>query len=794
MKISLNWLNEYVNIKTTKPEKIAEALTMGIAEVEQVQELGAGLDDVVVGEMKEIKKHPNADKLFVAKVDVGEPKPRQIIFGQVVALKVGDKLPIALAPAKLPGGMKIKKTKLRGVDSEGMCCLNSELGILDQADDVNFFPKATKNGTKIAKALGLDDAILEIDNKSLTHRADLFCHIGVAREAAALLGKKLTPPKLIKPKASAKYKLNITAKDKKLCPRYAGIILDNIKIGPSPDWMQTHLSAAGMRPINNVVDITNYVMLEYGQPLHAFDADKLKGKSKKEKSIVVRLAKAGELITTVDKQKRKLDKDMLIIADSKEPVAIAGVMGGAETEVTDKTTKLILESANFDETSIRKTSQRLGLRTEAVVRFEKGLSIGLPEEGLQRAVKLLQKHAGAKIASKVADTLTAKPKPATIKLDLDYLNKLVGASIPKTKVSSILKSLEFKAKGQTKTLDVEVPIFRTDITIPEDLIEEVARVYGYDNIEPQEITGALKPVDELPDMHWGDKITENLVGAGFTEVKNYSFYGEKLLRRCLLTSKDHIELANPISEDLQYLRTTLLPWLFYNVAKNIREFSRINLFEIGHIYFPGCESKVLAGVMLGNKEEVFYDLKGAVGLLLKKLNIEYQARALERTEGCEYWNMYSSGRSLRYMNGKDMLGTLSLLDQRVATNFNIKGKKLAFFSFSLDQLAQKASSLTKYQPLPKFPPVTLDLALVVKQSMSAGEIIKFMRERGRPLLEKVELFDVYSGKQLASGQKNLAFHLTYRAQDRTLKDKEVEAVQRKLIQALENELGAKVRG
>ncbi|NQV13013.1 MAG: phenylalanine--tRNA ligase subunit beta [Parcubacteria group bacterium] len=793
MKISRNWLNEYVNIKSTKPTKVGETLTMGIAEVEGVQELGAGLDDVVVGEMKEIKKHPNADKLFVSQVDVGEAKPRQVIFGQVVALKVGDKLPIALAPAKLPGGMKVKKTKLRGVDSAGMCCLNSELGILDQADDVNFFPKSIKNGTKIAKALGLDDAILEIDNKSLTHRADLFCHVGIARELAALLSKKLTLPKLTKPKAGTKYKLNITVKDKKLCYRYAGIILDSIKISPSPDWMQAHLSAAGMRPINNVVDITNYVMLEYGQPLHAFDVAKLKSKKEKEKSIVVRAAKKNETITTLDGETRKLSEKVIVIADEKEPVAIAGIMGGASTEVSEKTTTIAIESANFNETLIRKASQELGLRTEGSIRHEKGLSLDLPEQGLLRAIDLLQKHAGAKIVSKVTDTLAKKLKPATVKLDLEYLNKLVGVDIPKTKVSSILKSLEFKVKGQGKTLDVEVPIFRTDIAIPEDLIEEVARVYGYDNVTPQEITGVLEPVEELPDMHWGDKITEVLVGAGFTEMQNYSFYGEKLLRRCLLTSKDHIELANPMSEDLQYLRTSLLPWLFYDVAKNIREFDQINLFEIGHVYFPGCESKALSGVMLGNKEKVFYDLKGVIELLLKKLNISYQTCELARTADCEYWNMYAVGRSLQYMSGKDILGTLSLLDQRVATNFNIKGKKLAFFSFSIDQLAQKASSLTKYQPLPKFPPVTLDIALVVKQSMPAGKIMKFIQERGRPLLEKVELFDVYSGKQLDGGQKNLAFHLTYRAQDRTLQDKEVEAIQQKLVGALENELGARVR-
>ena len=532
-------------------------------------------------------------------------------------------------------------------------------------------------------------------------------------------------------------------------------------------------------------------MLEYGQPLHAFDVAKLT--SKKAKSIIVRPAKTRESVKTVDGQVRKLDKDTLIIADVKEPVAIAGVMGGAGTEVSQKTTTIVLEAANFEATSVRKTAQRIGLRTEAVLRFEKGLSVSLAEDGMLRALELLQKYAGAKVASKVADTLTKKPQPVTVKLDLDYLNKLVGISIPKAKVSSILKSLEFKVKGTAKILTVEVPVFRTDVNIPEDVIEEVARVYGYDNIKPEEITGTLQPVDQLPDIYWGDQITELLVGMGFNEMQNYSFYGQKLLKGCLLSTKDHIELANPISEDLQYLRTTLLPWLFYNVAKNIREFGNLKLFEIGHVFFPGSECKSLSGVMLGNKEQVFHEMKGVVELLLNKLNIEYKSQPLEKTKDCEYWNMYAGGRSLQYKSGEDLLGTLSLLDGRVANNFNVKNKHLAFFNLSLDQLASKASGLVKYRSLPKFPPVTLDLALVVDKSVPAEKIVRFIRERGRPLLEKVELFDVYSGKQVGGNKKNLAFHLTYRSQDKTLKDKEVEAVQSKLVKSLENELGAQVR-
>lgn len=792
MKISINWLKDYINLKE-KPEEIAEALTMGIAEVEEVKNLSKGLENVVVGQIKEIKKHPNADRLFVSKIDIGKSKPLQIIFSPVVKLKVGDKLPIAVAPTKLPTGLDVKKVKLRGIESEGMCCLNKELGILDKSKQVYFFDKSVRNGTKIAKALGLEDYLLEIDNKSLTHRSDLFSHIGIARELSAILGKKLKLPKsVLISKKKDEQDLEIEVRDKKLCSRYIGVVLDNIKIGQSPKWLQNRLAICGIRPINNIVDITNYVMLEWGQPLHAFDFEKIK-KVKGKTKIIIRKAKKNESLVTLDGQKRILDSSMLVIADQEKPIALAGIMGGANTEVSDQTKMIVLESATFDPFSVRRTSQKLGLRTEAVTRFEKNLGIELSERGLLRACQLFQKYAGARMASKIQDSLTKKIKPPTIKLDLDYLDRLIGQKIPKTKITKILKSLEFRIKETSKKLEVIPPLFRTDIHIQEDLIEEVARIYGYGEIKEKSLFGVLKPTKELPDLYWRDKIIQILIGMGFSQVDNYSFYGEKLLVDCQLTPKDHLTLANPLSRDLKYLRTSLLPYLFDNLRKNIKKFSQMKIFEIGHVYFEGFECKEIGAVICGKKENVFYQLKGVVEVLLDKLEIDFQIRPLIKTENCQFWNMYADNKCVQINSGEKLLGTLSLLDKKVLNNFKLGNRNVAFFSLSLDQIAKLANSNIRYNPLPKYPPAILDLAFVLEKDIPTESVTKAMYEAGKPYLVQVELFDVYTGKPLEENQKNLAFHLTYQAPDRTLKDKEVKESQNRIAQILKDKFKAQVR-
>lgn len=793
MKISYNWLKDYLTLKE-KPPKIAEALTLGIAEVEKIEELGKEFEGIVIGEVLEVKKHPHADRLFLTKVKVRPKEILEIVCG-AKNVRQGQKVPVALVGTILPDGTKIEIREIRGIKSYGMICSEKELGLGYKTNGIMVLDSKAKVGESFKKYLGLSDYIFEIDNKSLTHRSDLFSHIGFARELSVILGRKLKLPKELSKKQISKIKpkieLKIKVQDKKLCPRYMAAILDNVKISESPKWMQRRLQACGIRPINNVVDITNYVMLEWGQPLHAFDYEKIIRRDGKA-VIMIRQAKKDESIVTIDGKKWQLDDSMLIIADSKKPIAIAGIMGGKDTEVSARTKTVILESANFDQVSVRRTSQKLGLRTEAVTRFEKGLGLDLPENGLRRAIDLLQEYADAKLVSKIYD-LKRKIAPKIVKLDLSRLFDLVGMPIAKNKILKILRNLEFKIENPTsKILKIFVPLFRTDIKIQEDLIEEVARIFGYANVKPKEIFGTLRPVVELPDLFWAKKINQILVGAGFFEVYNYSFYGEKLLSKCKLTTKDHIALTNPLSPDLKYLRASLLPRLFENLEKNVKQFDHIKLFEIGKVFILGCEGKMLSGVLCGNKD-IFFQAKGVVELLFEKLNISYKFEPLSRKPFCEYWNMYRAGRSVQIKSGSKFLGTISELDLEVAANFGLEKKCVAFFDLFFEEIAKLAGKPKKFKPLPKYPEVLLDLAIVLDKKIPAEKVEKIIYETGKPLLQKVELFDVYSGAPLAPSEKNFAFHLTYRAEDRTLKDFEVKEVQRKIVERLEKEIKAKVR-
>lgn len=788
MKISIDWLSDYINVSES-PQEIADALTMGIAEVEGIEKKESFIKGVVIGEVLKKEKHLDADRLSVVSVDIGN-KMLNIVCG-ADNLTVGQKVSVATIGTKLPDGLEIKKTKIRGVISEGMICSQPELKLTEKSEGIMVLSSSAKVGMELGKYLEWkEDNILEIDNKSLTHRSDLFGHIGIARELSAIMNKKIKLPTFNKfSTKKSKDSLNIIVKDKKLCPRYMAIVLDELEIKESPKWMQVRLRNCGVRPINNIVDITNYVLLEYGQPLHAFDYDKLSGN---KKNIIIRSARNSEKITTLDGKERELSKKDLVIADMKKAIAIAGVMGGIDTEVDNNTKKIIIESANFNSYSIRKTSQRLALRTEAVTRFEKGLSPYFAQEGIGRAIQFLIKYAGAKISSRLYDTLSSALKEKEITLDADQLNKYIGTEIKINKVISILKSLDFKVSG-TKKIKVKIPVYRMDINIPEDLIEEVARIYGYDNIEPVEIRGTLAPVTDLMEIHWGNKITEILSSLGMNEVMNYSFYGERLLSKSLLTSQDHIELENPISGDLKFLRTTLLPGLFQSVEKNIKNFEDIKLFEIGHVYFEECEYKSISGVIIGDNEKIFYRMKGIVEVLLQKLNIDFKAEILQKNDGCEYFNMYADGRSLQYKGGKELLGTISLADQRIIDNFNLKNKHLAFFNLSLEKIANLASNIIKYQSIPKYPAAMLDIALVLDSDVKVSDIEKEMISVGSPLLKNIELFDIFTGNQIGVQKKSLAYHLEYRSDKKTLSEDEVKEIHNKIINRLKQKFKARLR-
>ena len=778
MKTSVNWLKEYIDIKN--PQKIAENLTMSIAEVEDIEDLAQEkFRSIVIGKILEVTEHPNADKLKLAKVNIGE-KTLKIICG-APNLEQGQKVPVALINAQLPCGLIIKKVNIRGQESEGMICSEKELGLAKKSDGIMVLAPDSKINEPFSKYQNIDDTVFDIDNKSLTHRPDLFSHIGIAREIAAIENKKLQLPKNIKVKSNAK-KIKVEIKDKKLCPRYIAVQLENIKIQGSPKWMQARLSAVGMRSINNIIDITNYVMLEWGQPLHAFDADKINEK------IIIRRAKQEETIKTIDQKKRKLDSEMLIIADQKNPIAVAGVMGGTDSEVSKNTTSIVLESANFNACSIRQTARKLGLHSEASMRFEKNLSRTLPEVALHRAIQLFQEICQAKIASKITNIYPAKQKTIKIKLDPQKVEQFLGEKISRTKIKSILKSLDFKITG-AKILTVEVPWFRMDIHIEEDLFEEIARIYGYDNIKPQALTQQSKPTSSLPDLELEKQTRDIFKGFDFSEMINYSFISKRLLQQCNLNPEEHLKVLNPQSKDLQYLRASLFPNLINNAKFNLKRFSKINIFEIGHIYQrPNNEFKSLAGLISGRKEKIFYNIKGIIESFLNQLNINYQIEPLEQKS--EY---FAKNKTIQIKSNNKIIGRLGLIDQRILDKINIKKNKIAYFDLSIEQLVNNKKPEKKYQPISKFPPITLDIAFVLDKTIQAINLEKEILQTGKPLLKKIKLFDVYIGKPLALNERNLAYHLIYQDPNKTLMDQEVQQIQKKIINHITQKFNARIR-
>ena len=798
MLVSFNWLKQYVDIKET-PEQVAELLTMHSVEVEEVNKQAELLDKVVVGKIKAIRKHSNADKLFLVDTEIGNGEAVQIVCGGtnlkedmfVAVAKVG-------AMIKWHGEgepVKLEKAKIRGEYSEGMICLDSEIGLGDNVGTEimnmkDFTDKEMQVGQKLEDLLGLDDVVFEIDNKSLTHRSDLFSHVGIAREFAAITNRKLKLPKTSKIKTKNTHKLNIQVENFEDTKRYMMVVLDNIEIKPSPEWMQKRLQAVGVKVINNVVDISNYLMLEYGNPNHTFDYDKVAGHLFR-----IRRAKKGEKMFTLDDVEQKLDENSLIIEDEEKITDLAGTMGGQESEISDSTKTVALEVANFDKVLIRKNANRLGIRTEAVVRFEKGLGLDLCEQALYRGIELLKEHAGAVVTSKIYDERKLKLDEKEIELDSDYLNQLIGLEISNKQVVKILESLELKVKGKRDKLVVTIPLFRTDLDNQEDLIEEVARIYGYDNIPLTPLADNLEPVKYLDDLKWGDWIVAKLSGWGFSEVMNYSFYGDKEINNCSLSPDQHVQLANPLSEEQKYLRTTLLPGLLNNVEKNLNNnFDNIKLFEVGHIYYSDLELKMLAGVLVGKKQDVYYEAKGIVESLLKNLNIDFEIKPITKREERKnyYWQMFEAKADAEILVNNKIIGTLSLVNKKVLNNFGIDKNQVAFFNFDLKKLSELANTNTKYKALSKYPEVDIDLAIIVDKKYD-WEYIKTEIKKSNKLIKSIELFDIYEGNKIEQGKRSLAMHLLFQDKNKTLEMKEVEKFRDDIMKKLNNKFKAIIR-
>jgi phenylalanyl-tRNA synthetase beta chain len=802
MYISKNWLTDFVKIPNSLSSKeLGFKLTMSTAEVEGMTDQAQSLAGVVVGEILEVKKHPNADKLQLTVVNIGKEKLNIVCGAPNIA--VGQKVPVATIGTKLPNGMEISKAKVRGEESFGMLCAEDELGLGKDHNGVLILDNKAKVGEPLTKVLGLDDTIYEIDNKSLSNRPDLWSHYGIAREIAVLIGEKLKEFKVMVRQAHHDTTaLDIKIEDFKLCPRYCGAVLEGIKIEESPEWLKKRVSAVGMRSINNIVDITNYVMMEIGQPLHAFDYDKLA-----EHRIVVRKAKKGEKIDTLDDQTRELDDSMLVIADAVKPVAIAGIMGGANTEIDNKTKKVIIESANFDHVSIRQTESKLALRTEASIRFEKSLDPNLAEWGIKRAIELiLQICPEAKLVSKIEDVKKFKLNQGPIKLSFDFITKKVGQKIPKDKVLKILFSLGFEIKKGVKDMSITIPTWRAtkDISIPEDLVEEVIRIYGYNNLKSSlPMIEIVKPEANI-ERDLERKIKQLLAyGFGLNEVYNYSFVGEDQVKSLGLKVEDHIRIANPQSKDWNLLRRSLIPNLLGNAVSNCRNFDDFGLFEVGTVYWPEAkgekvsdksdknlplQEKLISGIICEKKnDKPFYIAKNVIAGLLAQLHFDYK---LEKTT--EVQSFSKKNRAVKILVQGKELGYISEPADNLYDKLGLKSK-ISIFEFNLTKLASLYTDAIKYKPIPKFPSIDLDISMIIAKKILWEEIYQAVRDVEKDLIRKITFFDVYEGQGIPEGKKSIAFRIEYRSDDKTLTMDEVQAIHQKVLNILESKFSAQIR-
>lgn len=809
MKISLNWLREFVNIpKDVDAHKLAMLFTIRTAEVEGVEDQSEAFRNIVVGQIMEIHSHPNADKLKITRTSVGK-ETLQIVCGGT-NLYEGQYVAVARigAMVKWHGQgepVLMQEAKIRGVESYGMICAGEEIGV-EQAPDpaagerpiLDLSGLKPQTGMSVAELLEKDDTVLTVDNKSLTHRPDLWGHYGIAREIAAISGEKLKPCRPDVKFPSKGEGFGVEVKDPDLCPRYIGIKIEGIKVEPSPSWMQKRLRAVGYRPINNIVDVTNYVMAELGQPLHAFDADKL------DKGIVVRRAKEGETITTLDNVQRKLPKDTLVIADHKKAVAIAGVMGGGNSEIDEHSTSLLLEAATFHPSSVRKTSVKLGLRTEAVQRFEKSLDPHLADTAAKKACELILKICpGARIAGPKTDVKNFEDKNIVVTVNLARVFSKIGVDVPLKKVTAILEKLEFNveplAGGKMK---VEVPSFRAtkDVSIEDDLVEEIARMYGYENIPAHLPELPIKlPMEnkERTRKHLARELLAH--GMGFDEVYNYSFYSINDIRKALLPEELHILVENYLSEDQTHLRISLMPNLLKNVSGNLKHSQNFKIFEIGRTYedlqeyFPKEEKKI-CGIIAKNKKEkgeVFYEAKGALETFLA----HFRVPGIEMRRGeslCPYAHPNRYAGYFLKQNGEEIARVFEL-HPLVAKNYEVDQVRIAAFEINFTKLMEIEPKEIKYKPIPKFPGITVDVSVIIDKNREIGELHHAIRNADKQLIKEIRLFDIYEGPNIPQDKKALAFSMLFQAEDRTLTDEESRKIQEKILAEL-RKLGGEIRG
>lgn len=805
MKFTLNWLREYIDTDL-EPARIADHLTMLGLEVDACVPCYPDLTGVVVARIDSVQPHPNADKLVLCDVIVGEERTR-VVCGAPNA-RAGLVTALALPGAVLPGGFIIKPAKIRGEESFGMLCSAKELGITEDQTGIMELAADLQPGQAISQALGLVDTMIEVD---LTpNRSDCASVLGIAREVGGIVGKRISPPVVNPPELTCEnlpFSVEVESADD--CPRYAARLIKNVKIGPSPWWLQQRLLAVGMRPISNIVDITNFVMLEYGQPLHAFDFKKLSGGR-----IVVRRARSGESLSTLDGTEHQLDSEMLMICDAERPVAVAGIMGGANSEVDAQTTDILLESACFAAIGIRRTAGRLNMNTEASYRFERGVDPQGVPNAMERAVQLITALAGGELVAGGVDFKEGVVAPAPITLRGKRTRSLLGMDLSLDRIGAALSSIEIDVeKIDEDTLRVTPPSFRVDLEREVDLIEEVARIVGY-NLLPTTlpmVPMTFSEQDGLRELR--KKVAEILTALGFYEAINYSFVAPQHHDLLGLAADDarrqSVHLLNPLAEDQSVLRTTLLPGLLENLRRNINHQSHdVRLFEVGKVFHPQGSDQpeepfrlaaVISGrrnpgapvLHVGETQTDIFDVKGVVTQIIDLLRLGQTVTCQAGVAGQEL-PFAEPGTVLAVMGGEKILGWCGAFNPKTLKGFGVK-QQAFFVDIDLAALAGLSSQAKTFAPLPKFPFVKWDMALIVPEEVAAGEMLSAIHGCEEKLIEKAEIFDIFQGKNIAAGKKSIAITITYRAIDRTLDDETVGKIHQKIIEMMISRFNGQLR-
>jgi len=807
MKVSLSWLKDYVTIDVDVV-KLAEALTMAGLEVDALVDRYAYLDHVVVGRIVEMTPKPHSDTLTLCRVDVGTGiKP--VVCG-ATNIKQGDLVPIALPGAQLPSGATIEAGRIRGEVSEGMLCSEAELALGTDSAGILLLPETAKPGPGVAVALGLSDTVIEFD---LTpNRSDCFCIIGIARELAAILKTRLKYPKVKLPPGETPIEelTSVTVEAPDHCPRYAARVVTDVKVGPSPFWLQDRLHSVGIRAINNVVDVTNFVLMEMGQPLHAFDFDRLA-----EHRIVVKTAQEGQTFTTLDGAERTLGSDMLMICDGRRPVALAGIIGGLESEIEVQTTRVLIESAYFNPITTRRTAKRLGLNTESSYRFERGVDPKGVRSALDRAAQLMVELAGGKLAEGLIDVYPRPFPERVIELSVKRTNRLLGTRLSQDEVGAYLKSVELDVEPLDEgRLKVVPPTFRVDITRPEDLMEEVVRLRGYDQIptsHPVSHVVARKPDKKLQVR---DRLRQLLVGCGLSEVVTYSFVGREACDQLLLHGQDPrrrlVSILNPLTEDQAVMRSSLLPGLLATMYRNSKQRNEdLKIFELGKVFlYPATadpdqlpeEIEMISGLWTGARQTRtwhfketrvdFYDMKGVVDAVCAGLNITGVRFAPLTSTDFPYLR---PGYAAQILAGNETLGAVGELFGEVLKNFGLN--EVAYcFDLNFDGLVDHVSEEKRAKALSRFPATSRDMALILSSTVEVQALLDFIEGMEQSLIERVEIFDVYTGSPMSEGSKSIGLRFTYRSSERSLTDGEVNSIHETMTREVLKKFNAQLPG